>query len=96
MLVAVVQGSVTATMKHPSMQKVKLLIVQPYDPVTGKPQGLAQIAADVLGAGLGSQVLLSNDGRGAQEMLGAGKDCPVRLAIMALLDPITHGEVRGR
>lgn len=86
MLTAVVQGSVTATMKHPSMEKVRLLIVQPYDPMTGQPQGLAQIAADVLGAGLGSQVLLSNDGRGAQEMLKVGKDCPVRLAITALLD----------
>ena len=76
----------TATVKHPSLKGVRLVIVEPLNVLTGQPEGLAQIAADRLGAGRGQRVLCSGDGKGAQEILGADKTCPVRLTIVALLD----------
>ncbi|HTV47255.1 MAG TPA: EutN/CcmL family microcompartment protein [Phycisphaerae bacterium] len=88
MFTAIVKGSVTATRKHPSMRGAKLMIVQPIDPLTSAPIGVIQIAADVLGAGVRSRVLVSSDGRGAQEMLKADQFCPVRLAIIGLVDEV--------
>lgn len=91
MLTAVVQGHVTATAKHASLLKGKLLIVQPISVLTGRAEGLPQVAVDVLGAGLGQRVLLSNDGRGTMDMLGGDKTCPVRLAVVGILTPAdTH------
>lgn len=87
MFTAVVQGNVTCTMRHATLRDARLLIVQPVDPATGKPQGFAQIAVDVMGAGVGQRVILSNDGRAVQDALKVGKDCPARLAVTALLDP---------
>ena len=88
MFTALVKGSVVATRKHPSMRSAKLMIVQPIDPLSSAPTGLVQIAVDVLGAGVGSRVLVSSDGRGAQEMLKADQFCPVRLAIVGLVDEV--------
>ena len=85
MWTGIVKGSVISTIKHPAMARGKLLIVQPINPASGEPEGFAQIAADVLGAGYGQRVLVCSDGLGTQRMLGAGRDCPVRLAIAAIL-----------
>ncbi len=91
MFIAMVKGAVTATRKHPSMVGARLLIVQPIDPVSGTNNGFPQIAADVLGAGVGSRVLVVSDGRGVQDMLKADSHCPMRLGIMALIDPPVQG-----
>lgn len=64
-----------------------LLIVQPVDPISGEPNGFPQVAADVLGAAAGMRVLVVSDGRGVQDMLKADSHCPMRLGIMALIDP---------
>ncbi|HUO07394.1 MAG TPA: EutN/CcmL family microcompartment protein [Phycisphaerae bacterium] len=86
MWTGIVQGTVTSTIKHPSLTKGTMLIVQPIHPLTSKPDGLAQIVVDTLGAGLHQRVLVSGDGLGTQRLLNAGKDCPVRLSIAAILD----------
>jgi ethanolamine utilization protein EutN len=91
MFIAMVKGSVTATRKHPSMTGARLLIVQPIDPISGEVGGFPQIAADVLGAGVGMRVLVVSDGRGVQDMLKTDARCPVRLGIMALIDPPAAG-----
>ena len=95
MFTALVKGSVTSLTKHRSLRGVRLLIVQPVEPLAdrsdppGAPPrmtGPPQIAVDVLGAAIGARVVVSGDGRGVQDMLAVGPDCPVRLAIVALLD----------
>lgn len=91
MFTAVIKGSVTTVAKHPSLKGVKLMIVQPVDPKTGANNGLPQIAADVLGAGCGARVLVSSDGRAAQDMLKTDKFCPLRLIIVALVDDVLTG-----
>src|SRR4051812_17818275 len=85
MWTGVVQGTVCSTIKHPSLHKGTMLIVQPINPVTNEPDGLAQVAVDVLGAGINNRVLISGDGAGTQRLLNAGKDCPIRLSVAAIL-----------
>ena len=85
MWTAIIHGTLTAITKHPTLRRGKLLIVQPINPVTHQPDGLAQIAIDTLGAGLGQRVLVSSDGPGCQRLLDADRTCPARLFVAAIL-----------
>ena len=84
MLQGIVEGTATATIRHPSMAGWKLLIVQPLD-VAGAPDGEPVLAIDRLGAGHGTKVVISNDGRGTREMVGDPKS-PVRWSVIGLVD----------
>ena len=86
MLIGLVEGNVVSTVKHQSMQGWKVLIVQPLDP-KGQAQGDPLLAIDKLGAGHGVKVLITNDGRGAREMVG-DKSSPVRWSVVGLLDEV--------
>ncbi len=84
MFIATVEGNVVSTVKHPSMQGWRLLVVQPMD-LTGGADGDPLLAIDMLGAGHGSRVLISNDGKGAREMVG-DNNSPVRWAVVGIVD----------
>ncbi len=86
MFMAKVQGTLTASMKHPTLRGARLLIIQPVDATNGQNTGIAQIAIDTLGAGVDTLVLVTSDGRAVQEMLKTTEDCPARLAIVAIVD----------
>lgn len=90
-----IQGFVTATIKHPTMRRGKLAIVQPINPLTNAPEGLAQIAIDTLGAANGQRVLVSSDGLGCQRALDADQSCPVRLFVGAILHDTSIQTTRG-
>jgi ethanolamine utilization protein EutN len=79
-------GSATATVKHPSMQGWKLLIVQSYGPDGRTPDGDPMLAVDALGAGTGETVIVSSDGKGTRELLGA-ENSPVRWLVIGIVDP---------
>ncbi len=84
MLVGIVEGSAISTIKHPSMHGWKLLIVQPLD-LEGRSDGDPLMAIDMLGAARGTKVVISNDGRGAREMVGDNSS-PVRWMVLGLVD----------
>lgn len=84
MQLAEVIGRATATVKHPSLAGWKLLVVQPLD-VAGKPDGDPVLAIDELGAGRGSQVILTSDGAAVREMMNSNTT-PVRWAVLGLPD----------
>ena len=84
MLLGIVEGNITATIKHKSMAGWKVLIVQPLD-IAGKPDGDPVLAIDKLGAGRGVKVVISNDGRGTREMIG-DPNSPVRWSVIGLVD----------
>ncbi len=84
MFIATVEGNAVSTVKHPSMQGWRLLVVQPMD-LTGGADGDPLLAIDMLGAGHGSRVLISNDGKGARKMVG-DNNSPVRWAVIGILD----------
>jgi microcompartment protein CcmK/EutM len=96
MWTGIVQGCVTATIKHPTMRRGTMLIVQPIHPLTGEPEGLAQVAMDTLGAGNGQRVLVSSDGLGCQRILDADRTCPARLFVGCILHETSIQSAAGR
>lgn len=84
MLLGMVEGNAISTIKHRSMRSWKLLIVQPLD-LEGRPDGDPLLAIDRLGAGHGTKVLISNDGKGARKMVG-DNNSPVRWTVIGLVD----------
>jgi len=79
-------GNATATVKHPSMEGWKLLVVQPYGPDGHTPDGDPILAVDVLGAGIEDIVIVSSDGKGTQQLLGS-RTTPVRWSVLGIADP---------
>ncbi len=75
-------GSASATIKHPSMQGRKLLVVQPQL-TTGKPDGDPILAVDCIGAGVSDRVMMTSDG--ARKLLGVD-NTPVRWTIIGIQD----------
>jgi len=84
MLLARVEGNLTATRKHPSLAGWRLLICQPIN-AGGQPEGLLQIAIDPHGAALHETVVISSDGLAARQAVGDPKS-PVRWMIIGLVD----------
>jgi ethanolamine utilization protein EutN len=78
-----VLGTATATIKHPTFNGERLLIVQ-LETKGGTPEGEPVLAFDRLGAGRGDMVLVTNDGAALQEMLG--RDTPGRWSVLGLPD----------
>jgi ethanolamine utilization protein EutN len=84
MLLARVEGNVTATRKHPSLQGWRLIICQPIN-VDGDPEGVPQVAIDAHGAGMHERVLISSDGMAARKAVGDERS-PVRWMIVGIVD----------
>jgi ethanolamine utilization protein EutN len=84
MQLAHVVGHAVSTVKHATLSGWRLLLVQPMTP-DGKEDGEPLLAIDHLGAGAGQEVLISNDGAGARQLVGA-KTSPVRWFVMGLRD----------
>lgn len=80
-----VVGSATSTVKHPSMEGWKLLVVQPLLSDGASPDGDAVLAVDALGAGVGETVIISSDGKGTRELLG-NDNTPVRWSVIGIAD----------
>jgi ethanolamine utilization protein EutN len=85
MVLATVVGTATSTVKHASMQRQKLLIVQPRSADGMRPDGEPLVAIDALGAGIGQQVLISSDGRFARQQLNT-QATPVRWTVIGIQD----------
>ncbi len=86
MLLARVEGNVTATRKHPSFEGWRLVICQPIDNA-GEAEGTPQVAIDAHGAGMHQRVIISSDGMAARRAVGDEKS-PVRWMITAIVDEI--------
>jgi ethanolamine utilization protein EutN len=84
MQLARVVGHATATVKHPSLQGWRLLVVQPLTR-DEKEDGEPLLALDSLGANPSSLVIVSNDGAAAREMVGA-KNSPARWFVLGMRD----------
>ena len=79
-----VAGQAVSIVKHPSFRGWRLLLVQPLTP-EGKEDGEPLLAIDNLGAGSAHVVMVSNDGAGARELVGA-KNSPVRWMVLGVVD----------
>jgi ethanolamine utilization protein EutN len=84
MQLAKVVGHAVSSVKHATMVGWKLLLTQPLT-TDGRPDGEPQLVIDSLGADGKSLVLISNDGKGARELMKA-PNSPVRWFVMGIVD----------
>lgn len=85
MQLARVIGTATATVKHPSLEGAKLLVVQPLMADAKAPDGDPQISIDTVSAGAGDLVLITSDGRLLRDLLKSSTT-PARWSTIALID----------
>ena len=84
MQLGTVVGHATSTVKHPTLNGWRLAVVQMLTS-DGGPDGEPVLAIDSLGAGSGSEVLVTTDAVLVRELVGA-KNSPIRFAVMGLAD----------
>ena len=81
-----VMGSAHATVKHPSMEGWKLLLVMALQADGRTVEGDPILVVDSLGAGKGEIVIITSDGIGARELVG-NPQSPVRWSVLGIRDP---------
>ena len=86
MLLARVEGNLTATRKHPSFEGWRLIICQPINQA-GEAEGVPQVAIDAYGAAMHQRVIISSDGMAARKAVGDEKS-PVRWMIIGIVDEV--------
>jgi ethanolamine utilization protein EutN len=82
-----VKGTVVATIKHPTFNGRKLLVVQPLDE-KGEEKGDSFLAIDMVQAGTGDIVLVNQEGNGNRQLLKMGAQVPVRSLIVGIVDAV--------
>ncbi|MGQ0765921.1 MAG: EutN/CcmL family microcompartment protein [Gemmatimonadota bacterium] len=76
-------GTVVSTRKDPSLESLKLLIVENISPALQKEGGYV-VAVDSVGAGVGEVVLYASGS--SARLTAVTKDRPVDAVIMAIVD----------
>ena len=83
-----VVGTVVATQKNRKLEGAKLLLVQPMT-LEGQPRGVAVLAIDSVGAGIGERVLVVIEGKAAGDALGK-KGAAVDAAIIGIVVQVDY------
>ena len=83
-----VAGTVVSTQKNRKLEGAKLLLVQPLT-LDGQPRGVAVLAIDSVGAGVGERVLVVLEGKAAGEALGKPA-AAVDAAIIGIVDTVDY------
>jgi ethanolamine utilization protein EutN len=85
MLIGRVMGNATATVKHPSMEGCKLLLVKALQADEKTVEGDPILVIDTLGAGHGEIVMITSDGIAAREIV-KDKASPIRWSVLGIRD----------
>lgn len=91
MQIGKVVGTVVSTQKNRKLEGAKLLLVQPVT-LEGEPRGVAVLAIDSVGAGVGERVLLVIEGKAARAALGR-KNAAVDAAIIGIVDALDYEDI---
>jgi ethanolamine utilization protein EutN len=83
-----VVGTVVSTRKNRKLEGAKLLLVQPLT-LEGATRGVALIAIDSVGAGIGERVLVVIEGKAAGDALGR-KAAAVDAAVIGIIDTVDY------
>jgi carbon dioxide concentrating mechanism protein CcmL len=85
MYLARIDGTLTATVKHPTLEGMRFLIAQRLEG-DGSDTGEPQILVDMIGANIGSIVLVTTDNESVRK---ASKNTnPLRIAVMGIVDSV--------
>jgi ethanolamine utilization protein EutN len=88
MFLARIDGTMTATVKHETLQACRFLLGQRLD-ADGVASGEPIVILDRMGARLGSTVIVSTDGDIARKWLG--NTAPARLIVVGMVDEVHKG-----
>ena len=83
MLVGTVVGNVWSSVKDPTLEGLRLLVIQPF--TMGSETAETVVAVDPLGAGVGERVR-GVFGRAARHCIGKGQDVGFQTAVSAIID----------
>ena len=86
MYIGRVIGNVVATIKHPSLEARKLMLVRRLD-IDDNLTSAYDIAVDDVQAGPGDRVLVLDEGSSARQILG-GDNFPIRAVIVGIVDDV--------
>ena len=85
MFIARIYGTVVAAAKHATMQSCRFLLAQRIE-ADGNPSGEPLVVVDWLGAGSGSNVIVSTDGDIARHRFG--NNTPIRMVVVGIIDSV--------
>jgi len=88
MFLARIDGTLTSTAKHATLEACRFLLGQRLD-ADGQASGEPIVLLDRLGARHGSTVLVSTDGDIARKWLG--NTAPARLIVVGIVDQVYTG-----
>jgi ethanolamine utilization protein EutN len=88
--IARVIGTVVSTQKNRKLEGAKLLLVQPLT-LDDEPRGVALLAIDAVGAGVGERVLVVIEGKAAGDALGR-QAAAVDAAVIGIVDSVDVSE----
>lgn len=91
MILAKVKGNLVSTQKNSYLVGQKLLLVHPVDLKNNFIGNNDVVAIDVANAGIGDTVLLVQEGKAVQQILGH-KKAPVHSVVVAVVDSIDVNE----
>ena len=90
MIIGKVIGTVVCTQKDDSLKSMKMLLVQPHNISTLKPESGPLVALDAVGAGVGELVLIVS-GSSARNAAGYSK-VTVDQSIVGIVDFVNIGD----
>jgi microcompartment protein CcmK/EutM len=91
LILAKVKGNLVSTQKNSYLVGQKLLLVHPIDLKDNYIGQSDVVAIDVVDAGIGDTVLLVQEGKAVQQILGH-KNAPVHSIVVAVVDSIDVAE----
>jgi len=83
MYLARIDGTLTATRKHATLEGCRFLLAQRLE-ADGRPSGEPVVVLDRLGARRGTTVLVSTDGDAIRRL--RGNTVPARLSVVGIVD----------
>ena len=85
MYLARIDGTLTSTVKHPTLAGFRFLIAQRLEG-DGSDGGEPQVLVDMIGATVGTTVLVTTDNEAVRK---ASKNTnPIRIAVMGIVDSV--------
>lgn len=92
MFLALIDGTVVATAKHPSLEGCRFLIARRLE-ADGTAAAEPNVVVDWMGAARGSTVMVSTDGDIARERFG--NNTPARMVVVGIVDSVQQPAARG-
>jgi microcompartment protein CcmK/EutM len=86
MFLAKVIGEVVATIHHPDLSHMKLLVIEKLEP-DGSSKNDSLLAVDSVAAGVGDTVLVLDEGSSAALVTGLDNP-PIRTVIVGIVDSV--------